>query len=610
MKYQPIENYGVIGDLNTCALVGLNGSIDFFCYPQFDSPSVFARLLDHDVGGFFRIAPELDDARQSQLYVPETNVLLTRFMSDQGILETTDFMPVAEGAGTSQIVRIVRSIRGRIPVCVTCAPGFDYARRGHHAKILKGGRFVAFSDGVGGSPDMQLFCSQPMQLSGSEGGPAATSHFVLETGEQVTCALQCDGDGIVESDAQAEVRRQETVEYWQRWSSKIDYEGRWRNTVLRSALLLKLMTSRRYGSMVAAPTFSLPEAINGQRNWDYRYCWVRDSAFTIYAFIRLGLKQEAISFMKWIERVNDLSAKQNGQLQVMYRIDGSRDLEEKKLTHLEGYKCSRPVRIGNFASNQFQTDIYGELLDCIALANGHITKISHDLWAHVSRSVDFVCDSWKRPDAGIWEFRGEEREFLHSKLMCWVAIDRALRVAEQESLPAPTQKWAKVRSEIYGDIFSNFWDDDRKTFVQHRDTKALDASLLLMPLVDFISPHDPRWLSTLDAITEDLACDALVNRYNVGDIDLEPADSSQEGSFNACSFWYIACLARSGRVRDAELMLSKMTGYANHLGLYAEETGRDGRLLGNYPQALSHLALINAVLALSEARQTERAPTG
>jgi GH15 family glucan-1,4-alpha-glucosidase len=368
-----------------------------------------------------------------------------------------------------------------------------------------------------------------------------------------------------------------------------------------------LLTSARYGSIVAAPTFALPEAIGGSRNWDYRYCWIRDSAFTVYAFIRLGLKEEAIAFMRWVEGLYKHSVEANGALQLMYRIDGRENLEESVLEDFKGYRDSRPVRIGNEAYRQFQLDIYGELLDAMALADTHITKISHDAWQNLILTADYVCDNWNKPDAGIWEFRGEKREFLHSRLMCWVALDRALRLAREESLPARIKRWNDTRTEIYNDIFENFWSDDLKSFVQHKEATTVDASVLLMPLVDFIGAHDPRWLSTLDAVGRILANDALVRRYRADQIDLQPADGHEEGSFNACSFWYIACLARAGRRDEARLLFAKMTSYANHLGLYAEETGRDGRQLGNFPQAFTHLALINAVFALDESDKRERA---
>lgn len=608
MSYKPIENYGIIGDLNTIALVGLDGAIDFLCYPTLDAPSVFAALLDDEKGGFFRIAPEFEDARQTQLYVPDTNVLLTRFMSYQGILEITDFMPVPEDRDRpSRIVRMVRAVRGRVPVAMACRPAFDYGRSRPDVRVEDNGHTAFFSGDIAPDGRMRLHADREMKIDETESG--VDCRFALETGEQAFFILDCGkADGDL-SRACIETLHDKTIAYWQGWVGQVSYRGRWRDIVNRSALVLKLLTSRRYGSIAAAATFGLPEAIGGRRNWDYRYSWIRDSAFTAYAFVRLGLKEEAVAFMAWIEKIYKDAQNQDGTLQLMYRLDGTTELEERTLDRFEGYKGSRPVRVGNDAFKQFQLDLYGELLDCIALADNHITKISHDAWRNICKSVEYVCENWAQADAGIWEFRGERREFLHSRLMCWVALDRALRLADSESLPAPRERWHNVRSAIYEDIFKNFWDDDLQSFVQHKDTKALDAAVLLMPLVNFIGARDPRWLSTLAAVEKYLACDALVQRYRIDDIDLEPIDSSHEGSFNACSFWYIACLARSGQKEKAELLFSKMTGYANHLGLYAEETGGDGRQLGNFPQAFTHLTLINAVIALTEAEHTERAPT-
>jgi GH15 family glucan-1,4-alpha-glucosidase len=602
--YRPIEDHGVIGDMRTMALVSLDGAIDFFCLPDFDSPSVFASLLDHRRGGQFGFTTKLADVRYSQIYVPDTNVLITRFLSLEGILEITDFMPIGGEHDPSRVIRILRSVRGAITLDMSCFPAFDYGRARHQLHLSDDSRTMIFS----GDKEQSLCLQSTIDLHGERG--AATAHFTLEPGEVACFMLSITEDkNTLFSREFCEKLETENIFFWRDWVSQIKYRGRWRDIVNRSALTLKLLTSRRFGSTVAAPTFGLPESIGGERNWDYRYCWIRDSAFTIYAFIRLGLKEEAVAFSRWIEEIYKQVRESAGELQLMYRIDGSSSLEERELDHFEGYMNSKPVRIGNDAYHQFQLDIYGELLDAIALANEHITKISYDAWQNIIRTADYVCDNWKKPDAGIWEFRGECREFLHSRLMCWVALDRALRLARDESLPAKTIRWMETRSEIYNDIFANFWDEELQSFVQHKHAKTVDASMLLMPLVDFIGARDPRWLSTLNLIGKRLASDSLVYRYRLDEIDLVSIDGSEEGSFNACSFWYIACLARAGRQDEAWLSFSKMLSYANHLGLYAEETGNDGRQLGNFPQAFTHLALINAVFALEEANQTERAPS-
>jgi GH15 family glucan-1,4-alpha-glucosidase len=349
--------------------------------------------------------------------------------------------------------------------------------------------------------------------------------------------------------------------------------------------------------MVAAPTFGLPEDLGGVRNWDYRYTWIRDASFTLYGLIRLGYTGEAAAFMQWIEaRCDELEP--DGSLQIMYGIDGRHELTEHELSHLDGYRNSRPVRVGNGAYDQLQLDIYGELMDSVYLYNKYGAPISYDLWRNLVRLIDWVCDNWRRKDEGIWEVRGGQKEFLYSRLLCWVAIDRGVRLALKRSFPAPLSRWLEMRDEIYLEIQNGFWNDKIGAFVQHKGGEALDASALLMPLVKFVSPVDPRWLSTLRAIEDRLVEDSLVYRYRVG----RAADDGlqgEEGTFNMCSFWFVECLSRAGELDKARLYLEKMFGYANHLGLYGEELGRSGETLGNFPQAFTHLALISAATDLN-----------
>jgi GH15 family glucan-1,4-alpha-glucosidase len=368
--------------------------------------------------------------------------------------------------------------------------------------------------------------------------------------------------------------------------------------VQRSALVLKLLISRRYGSLIAAPTFSLPESIGGVRNWDYRFTWLRDAAFTLYSLIRLGFVDETEAFIEWLkDRLCDDA--QRGPLQVMYGLDGRLKLDEISLDHLCGYENSRPVRIGNAAYEQLQLDIYGEMMDSVYLANKYGHAVSHEGWQNAQRNLEWLGRNWQRPDEGIWEVRGGPREFLHSRVMCWVAFDRALRLAAKRSLSGPLDAWQRTRDEIRNDIFTNFWDGELQSFVQAKGTKHLDASALLMPMMRFISPVDPMWLSTMRAIEKRLIEDTLVRRYEVDTrVDGLPGT---EGSFTACSFWYVECLARAGDLEKAQLLFEKLLGYANHLGLYSEEIGADGRHLGNFPQAFTHLALISAATYLDRA---------
>jgi GH15 family glucan-1,4-alpha-glucosidase len=597
--FQPIENYGVIGNLRSIALVCMNGSIDFLCFPGFDSPTVFAGLLDPERGGSFRIWPELPEMQSRQLYLPDTNILLTRFLSDAGVAEITDFMPIVEEGDRRRyghhILRLIKVIKGEIKFSMLCAPRFDYARGSH--SVATGDNFVRFTPERDSLPDMILHATFPIQVSGRD----AIATFSLKAGETATVAFgevseERKGSSAVLNPRVVERHFNETADFWRAWIERSNYKGRWREIVNRSALMLKLLCSADYGSLIAAPTFGLPEQIGGERNWDYRYTWLRDASFSLYAFIRLGFVDEARAFSGWIgERMRHDA--QNGPLQLMYHPDGRQQLDEIVLDSLCGYKNSLPVRIGNAAYTQLQLDIYGELMDAVYLANKYGDRISHDGWLNVQRILSWLEENWTRPDEGIWEVRGGRRKFLHSRLMCWVAFDRAIRLAEKRSLAGPIEKWREIRDSIYADVFANYWNDDLQSFVQYEGAEVVDASVLLMPLMRFIGPTDSRWLSTLRAVEAHLVEDALVYRYNDA---ADPIDglSGKEGSFTACSFWYIECLARAHETRKAVLLFDKMLGYANHVGLYSEELGSGGKHLGNFPQAFTHLALISAATAL------------
>ena len=592
MNYQPIENYGIIGDLHSVALVGMDGSIDFLSFPHFDSPTIFAALLDHKKGGRFRIAPTLENVRHKQMYLPDTNVLITRFLSLDGLAELSDFMPVEMVMPSHELVRRAKCVRGEVKFEMLFQPRFDYGRADHTVEEIDGA-YVFASKGED-KTTIRLRCSVPVRIVDGVGH----SEFVLRAGETATFVMEEVIPGKA-SDfrnlSHTVTAFKETVNYWRGWVGRSNYKGRWLEMVNRSALVLKLLTSQTHGSMVAAPTFGLPEHVGGERNWDYRYSWIRDSSFSLYALIRLGYTDEAEAYMHWIEdRCNDLNP--DGSLQIMYAIDGSKRLEETVLTHFEGYRGSSPVRIGNAAYDQLQLDIYGELMDSVYLFDRYGAPISHDLWANLKRLIDWVCDNWQLPDEGIWEVRGGRKEFLYSRLMCWVAIDRGIRLAQSRSFPAPLSRWFEVRNTIYNEIFEHFWDDEKKAFIQYKNGNTLDASCLIMPLVKFISPTDPRWLSTLDAVKRELVDDSLVFRYK--DDAASDGLTGEEGTFCMCSFWYVECLARAGRLDESRLYFEKMLSYANHLGLYAEELGPCGEHLGNFPQAFTHLALISAAYDL------------
>jgi len=595
VRYQPIENYGVIGDLHTVALVGTDGSIDFLCFPHFDSPSVFAALLDAERGGRFKIAP-VREMKRKQLYLPETNVLLTRFLGQEGVGEVVDFMPLASEGRTHahDLLRRVRVVRGELRFRMECDPRFDYGRAGKRVERCAERQLIfssTGSDGIG----LRLSASVPLDVE--EGvarceftlGAGQTADFLLEKAETQECSL-----GGLRGWCQETF--DETVAYWRRWAGRSTYQGRWRETVHRSALALKLLFSRPHGSLVAAPTFGLPEEVGGVRNWDYRYTWIRDAAFSLYALLRLGYTEEAGHFMRWIEaRCDELEP--DGSLQVMYGLDGRHELLEEELPHLEGYRKSAPVRVGNAAHHQLQLDIYGELMDAVYLYDKYGEPVSFDLWDNLVRLVDWVCDHWQLPDEGIWEVRGGRQEFLYSRLQCWVAVDRAVRLARKRSLPCPKERWQSTRDAIHREIARDFWSPELRTFVQYRGSQTVDASCLLMPLMRFIGPTDPRWLSTLARVEHELVEDSLVYRYRVTDA-ADDGLPGGEGTFNMCSFWYVECLSRAGRLDEARLAFEKMLGYANHLGLYAEELGLAGEQLGNFPQAFTHLGLISAAYDL------------
>ena len=599
-RYLPIESHAIIGDLQTAALVTIEGTIDFLCLPHFDSPSVFASLLDADKGGSFRIEPLLDHPRHKQLYLPDTNLLLTRFLAAEGVVEISDFMPIHPQEHTSRVVRRVKTVRGEIGYRVRCAPRFDYARATHRVEPAESGVVFTGEDGT----VLRLSCTVPLHVEDGD----VVCGFTLRAGQTVTFILeQVTGDAQYPTDLDDYVRDsfKATMNYWREWMGRSTYTGRWRDEVNRSALALKLLNARWSGSIVAAATFGLPETIGGVRNWDYRYSWIRDASFTLYALSRLGMTDETAAFIGWLAQRFESSRPET--LRTLYTISGGSELEEQTLDHLEGYRGSRPVRIGNAAAEQLQLDIYGELLDAIYLYDRYKESTSYTLWGRIAAMVDWVAEHWRQPDDGVWEVRSGRRDFLYSRVLCWVAIDRGIRMAMKRSLPAPLTRWLEARDAIYREVHTEFWDPGLQAFVGVKGTGRLDAACLVMPLVRFIAANDPRWLSTLRAVEQRLVEDSLVYRYEIEGPETDGLEGA-EGSFSICSFWYIECLSRAGDLQKARFVLEKMLGYASHVGLYAEEIGPAGEHLGNYPQAFTHLALISAAYDLD--RRLSRAGYG
>lgn len=592
-----IEDHGLIGDLRTAALVGTDGTIDWFCAPRFDSPSVFGSILDRDNGGSWQIAPIGGHSRTQQFYYPDSAVLATRFLTDSGVAEVHDFMPVIQSGDPDhrqRLVRRVTAVRGTTTVRMRLDARPDYGRAECSAESAEHGVIVS-GDGI----RLGLSASTDLTLEGS----VVTADVELHEGDVALFILEVLDDGAELPDADVADTAalfDATTTFWRRWLAQSTYRGRWRETVNRSAITLKLLTHEPSGAIVAAPTTSLPEVIGGDRNWDYRYVWMRDAAFSLYALLRLGFTEEAKAFIVWLsQRLGEDQDHGLGPLRVMYDIDGRPTPDEVELDHLSGYRGSGPVRIGNAAVEQLQLDIYGELIDSVYLFNKYGDGLSSDAWSDVTRVVDWVCENWDQPDAGMWEIRGDMRRHTTSRLMCWVAIERTIRMARQRGLPGDISAWAAVRDEIYERIMTESWNEELRAFTQVEGGEALDAGVLLMPMVKFMSSADPKFRSTLEAIEGRLVVDSLVFRY---DPSASPDGlEGEEGTFSLCSFWYVEALTRAGRLEDARLALEKMFTYSNHVGLYAEEVGATGDQLGNFPQAFTHLALISAAINLDRA---------
>ncbi|MBB1262232.1 glycoside hydrolase family 15 protein [Streptomyces alkaliterrae] len=628
-RYPPIAEHGLVGDLRTAALVSADGVVNWFCAPRFDSPSLFAALLDHQRGGYFAVTVDGPDVTTRQLYLPDTAALVTRFLSRRGVGEVVDFMPVdrAERAdGPRRLVRLLRVVRGELPFSVACRPRFDYGRARHAMELRSVGeaRFTV----PGGPVTARLTACGPIALERDEAGGREAhggreaedvgqalrqedirARLVLRQGEQAGLVLEVAPAGPREEPPppSLEALDQElhaVRHFWHHWVRKSRYRGRWQQLVNRSAITLKLLTYAPTGAPVAAATMGLPEQIGGERNWDYRYTWIRDASLSAHTLLDLGFTEEAEAYRHWLgERLRAGTAGGAGggtvtgePLQIMYRVDGDPHLSEEVLPHLEGYRGSAPVRLGNAAADQLQLDIYGEAVNALTRSARSTQTAGYDGWLALSGLLDWLTGAWDRPDEGIWETRGGPRHFTYSRVMSWTAFDRGIRLASDLARPADLAAWTAARDAVLRQVMERGWSARRQAFVQHYDGEVLDASLLLMPAVGFVSPRDPRWLSTLDAMESELVTDSLVHRY-------DPAAAPDglrggEGTFSLCSFLYVNALAQAGRLGQARYAFDKMTTYANHVGLYAEEIGPTGEQLGNFPQAFTHLALIAAVLSL------------
>lgn len=609
MSYAPIDSYGLIGNMRTAALVGRDGSIDWLCLPHFDSPSVFAALLDHRKGGRFQIIAKAAPLAVRHYYIPDTNVLVTRMRTVDAVGEVVDFMPVGESRHDvfrPDLIRIVRVEHGRMRFAMRCQPAFDYARQQHLTHLTPQGAVFechALAMAMSSTVDLQQYDGSVEAEFDLAGGQSAAFSIVHGSSFEV----YRDGISITEADDLLH----DTISFWRHWLSRCTYAGRWREWVRRSALVLKLMTFAPSGAIVAAPTCSLPEQIGGSRNWDYRYTWLRDAAFVVYALLRIGFTEEAGHFMSWLQQRSH-EIEPDRMLRPVYGIDGRHELPETELYHLEGYRASKPVRIGNAACDQLQLDIYGSLMDAAYLHNKHASPLSYDMWCELHKLLDWVARNWHLEDNGIWEMRSKRRHFVNSKLMCWVAMDRGLRLADARSFPSNDRVWRKNRDAIYRELMHKGWNDQLQAFVQHYDTTDLDAANLIMPLVFFISPDDPRMISTLRAISRPpsqggLVSDLVVHRYNPEKTD--DGVGGKEGAFNMCTFWMVEALTRAGRLHPASLdrarlLFERMLASANELGLFSEQAGWNGEALGNYPQGLTHLSLISAAFNLDRSLKT------
>jgi len=608
--YHRIGDYAAIGNGETVALIAPDGSIDWLCLPKFDSPAIFCRLLDDDKGGYFALNP-IEEHEVQRGYIPETNVFRSVFTTADGEAILTDAMTIElteesqsphprapeqqydyahRPSGHREIVRRLECRRGSMRFRLTLKPTFNFARSAANFESSNNG-LIAWSE----NHFLVLSCDAPFQIDGNQ----ATADFLISEGDSFQAVLYYAEslaeakDSLASKDNEDSI--QNTVQFWREWSKRCHYTGKYHDVVHRSALTLKLMHFSDSGALVAAPTTSLPEEIGGVRNWDYRYSWLRDSAMTLHALFSLGYTAEGDGFFHWMEETCS-----QHPYQIMYAIDGSSDIPENCLDHLSGYMNSKPVRVGNAAAEQRQLDIFGPVLDAAYLYANRGGKIDQKLWSVLAELINYVVQHWREPDRGIWEVRSGDRQFVYSKLMAWVALDRGLRLSKKFHLPADQQSWGKIEKEIRIEILTRGFNKKIQSFTQYYDTDKLDASLLMVPIVGFLPAMDPRVVSTVKAISENLTEHGLVYRYRDSDDGIE----GDEGSFTICSFWLVENLALQGEIEKAEEMFNRLLKYFEPLNLIAEEIDPVKNLqLGNYPQGLSHVGLINAALSLKRRRE-------
>jgi len=592
-----IEDYALIGDLETAALVGRDGSVDWLCLPRFDSAACFSALLGDERHGCWRLSPVGEVQHSSRRYRSETLVLETDFETADGAVRVIDFMP-QRTEGPPRLMRIVKGLSGRVPMRMELSLRPDYA------SIRPWIEFV--SDGVLATAGPDAFrLSTPLDLQIEQGTVGADFAVVEGARERFTLCwhLSYQESPPIE-DADSALARTEA--WWRGWASRCAYQGAYRDEVLTSLLVVKAMTSESTGAVVAAPTTSLPEDIGGVRNWDYRYCWLRDSVLVLEALLAAEYTDEASAFRDFLTRVGTGDP---SQVQIMYSVEGERRLTEFELDHLPGYEGSKPVRIGNAASDQFQLDVYGEVIGVLSIGVDLVGRVEHRLWPRWRGIIEYVESIWREPDDGIWESRGPRRHYTYSKVMAWVVFDRAVRIAERFELEAPVDRWKQVRDEIHREVCERGYDPERKTFTQYYGSRELDASTLNIPLVGFLPGSDERVTGTIDAVWRDLGHDGFVSRYSTDETD--DGLPGTEGQFLACSFWLVGALAANGRLDDARTLFERLLGLANDLGLLAEEydVARQ-RQVGNFPQAFSHLTLIGAARAISLAQAGEETVPG